>query len=131
MTHDQDRRYYALTIRPSVFVNLVPDNEIFHRLVPLAQDRTIVECDWLHLSDVVASGVDLVKSIKLFGLVNQQDLEACELCQAATDARRFPDRGVLLPGEHRIAASRTGPSTPSPTDPRAHRSGRAHRHQNR
>ena len=31
---DQDRRYYAITIRPTVFVNLVPDHVIFHRMFP-------------------------------------------------------------------------------------------------
>ena len=45
---DQDRRYYAITVRPTVFVNLVPDHVIFHRMFPMSADRTIVECDWLY-----------------------------------------------------------------------------------
>ncbi len=49
VTDDQDRRYYAITIRPQVFVNLVPDHVIIHRMFPLAADHTIVECDWLYL----------------------------------------------------------------------------------
>jgi len=53
---DQDRRYYAITIKPQVFVNLVPDHVIVHRLFPLAADRTVVECDWLYLPEVVDSG---------------------------------------------------------------------------
>jgi hypothetical protein len=48
VTDDQDRRYYAITIKPQVFVNLVPDHVIFHRMYPVAEDRTIVECDWLY-----------------------------------------------------------------------------------
>ena len=56
---EQDRRYYAITIKPQVFVNLVPDHVIWHRMFPLAADRTIVECDWLFLQDVVAAGTDL------------------------------------------------------------------------
>ena len=103
VTADQDRRYYALTIRPNVFVNLVPDHVIIHRMTPLAPDLTIVECDWLYLPEVVASGVDLEKSIKLFDLVNQQDFVACELCQAATDSKKYADGGVLVPSEHHIA----------------------------
>ena len=39
---DQDRRYYAITIRPNVFVNLVPDHVIVHRMYPMAADRTVV-----------------------------------------------------------------------------------------
>ena len=51
VTEDQDRRYYAITVRPQVFVNLVPDHVIIHRMFPLAADHTIVECDWLYLPD--------------------------------------------------------------------------------
>jgi Rieske 2Fe-2S family protein len=103
VTDDQDRRYYAVTIRPNVFVNLVPDHVIFHRMFPLGPDRTIVECDWLYLPEVVASGVDLEKSIKLFDVVNQQDFEACELCQSVTDSKKYKHGGVLVPSEHHIA----------------------------
>ena len=72
---EQDRRYYAITIKPQVFVNLVPDHVIFHRMYPLAVDRTIVECDWLFLPGVVASGTDLTHSVELFDRVNRQDFE--------------------------------------------------------
>ena len=47
LTDDQDRRYYAITIRPQVFINLVPDHAILHRMTPLGPDRTTVICDWL------------------------------------------------------------------------------------
>jgi Rieske 2Fe-2S family protein len=103
VTDDQDRRYFAVTIRPNVFVNLVPDHVIFHRMYPVGPDRTIVECDWLYLPEVVASGTDLTKSVKLFDLVNRQDFEACEMCQAATDSKKYANGGVLVPSEHHIA----------------------------
>ncbi len=103
VTDDQDRRYYAVTVRPNVFVNLVPDHVIFHRMYPMAPDRTVVECDWLYLPEVVASGADLEKSVKLFDLVNRQDFEACELCQSATDSQKYEHGGVLVPSEHHIA----------------------------
>jgi Rieske 2Fe-2S family protein len=100
---DQDRRYYAVTVRPQVFLNMVPDHVIVHRMYPLAPDHTIVECDWLFLPEVVESGADLSKSVELFHRVNQQDFEACERCQAATDSRVYADGGVLVPSEHHIA----------------------------
>jgi len=103
VTDDQDRRYYAVTIRPNVFVNLVPDHVIFHRMYPLAPDRTVVECDWLYLPEVIASGADLEKSVTLFDLVNRQDFEACELCQSVTDSKKYQHGGVLVPSEHHIA----------------------------
>lgn len=103
VTEDQDRRYFAVTIRPNVFLNLVPDHVILHRMFPLAPDHTIVECDWLFLPEVVESGVDLEKSVKLFDLVNQQDFEACELCQSVTNSKKYRQGGVLVPSEHHIA----------------------------
>ena len=80
-TAEQDRRYYAITVRPQVFINLVPDHVIFHRMYPMAADRTIVECDWLYLPDVVESGRTSSASVELFHRVNQQDFDACERCQ--------------------------------------------------
>lgn len=104
VSEDQDRRYYAITIKPQVFINLVPDHVIVHRMFPLAVDRTVVECDWLYLPDVVASGKDLDKSVELFHRVNEQDFEACERCQPAMGSRTYARGGVLVPSEHHIGA---------------------------
>ena len=101
---DQDRRYYAITIKPQVFINLVPDHVILHRMIPLAPDRTVVECDWLYLPDVVAAGTDLSRSVELFDLVNRQDFDACERCQPAMSSRIYANGGVLVPSEHHIGA---------------------------
>ena len=102
VTDDQDRRYYAITIRPQVFVNLVPDHVIIHRMFPLAADHTIVECDWLYLPSVVESGKDVSRSVELFHRVNQQDFAACERCQPTMNSRVYRDGGVLVPNEHHI-----------------------------
>jgi Rieske 2Fe-2S family protein len=103
ISDEQDRRYYAITIKPQVFVNLVPDHVILHRMFPLAADRTIVECDWLFRPDVVASGADLRPSVELFHRVNQQDFDACERCQPGMASRAYAAGGVLVPSEHHIA----------------------------
>ncbi|MEU9891770.1 aromatic ring-hydroxylating dioxygenase subunit alpha [Sphaerisporangium sp. NPDC051011] len=103
VSDDQDRRYYAITIRPQVFVNLVPDHAIVHRMFPLAAGRTIVECDWLFLPEVVDGGSDLGPSVELFHRVNVQDFEACERCQPAMGSRAYAAGGVLVPSEHHIA----------------------------
>jgi Rieske 2Fe-2S family protein len=102
VSEDQDRRYYAITIKPQVFINLVPDHVIFHRMYPVAADRTIVECDWLYLKDVVASGKDVSRSVELFDRVNRQDFDACERCQPAMSSRLYAKGGVLVPSEHHI-----------------------------
>ncbi|CAM02428.1 Rieske 2Fe-2S family protein [Saccharopolyspora erythraea NRRL 2338] len=103
VTEDQDRRYYAITVRPQVFINLVPDHVIFHRMFPVAPDRTLIECDWLYLPEVVESGRDLSRSVELFDRVNRQDFDACERCQLAMDSRGYSKGGVFVPSEHHIA----------------------------
>jgi Rieske 2Fe-2S family protein len=103
VTEEQDRRYYAITVKPTVFINLVPDHVIFHRMYPLAPDRTVVECDWLYTPDVVSSGRDVSRSVELFHRVNEQDFEACERTQPAMSSRAYRNGGVLVPSEHHIA----------------------------
>lgn len=101
---DHDRRYYAITVRPTVFVNLVPDHVIIHRMFPMAPDHTIVECDWLYLPSVVDAGKDVSASVELFHRVNQQDFDACERCQPAMNSKIYATGGVLVPSEHHIGA---------------------------
>jgi Rieske 2Fe-2S family protein len=101
---EQDRRYYAITVKPQVFINLVPDHAIVHRMFPLAADHTIVECDWLFRPDVIDSGADLGPSVELFDRVNRQDFEACEACQPGMASRAYAAGGVLVPSEHHISA---------------------------
>jgi glycine betaine catabolism A len=103
VTEDQDRRYYAITVKPTVFINLVPDHVIFHRMYPMAPDRTVVECDWLYTPDVVAEGRDVSHSVELFHRVNEQDFAACERTQPAMSSRAYRNGGVLVPSEHHIA----------------------------
>jgi len=103
ITDDQDRRYYAITVKPTVFINLVPDHVIFHRMYPMSVNRTVVECDWLYTADVLGSKPDLSHSVELFHRVNQQDFEACERTQPAMSSRAYRHGGVLVPAEHHIA----------------------------
>ncbi|MET0237541.1 MAG: aromatic ring-hydroxylating dioxygenase subunit alpha [Kibdelosporangium sp.] len=100
----EDRKYYAITVNPQVFINLVPDHVIFHRMYPAAADRTVVVCDWLYTKEVVAAGRDVTHSVELFHRVNQQDFDACERCQPAMSSRAYARGGVLVPSEHHIAA---------------------------
>ncbi|MGY1988024.1 aromatic ring-hydroxylating dioxygenase subunit alpha [Blastococcus sp. SYSU DS0669] len=99
---DRDRRYYAATIKPAVFLNLVPDHVILLRMTPLAVDRTVVECDWLYAPEVVAAGLDVSRSVELFHRVNQQDFAACERTQPGMSSRAYAAGGVLVPVEHHL-----------------------------
>jgi glycine betaine catabolism A len=104
LADEQDRRYYAITVRPQVFINLIPDHVIIHRMFPLAVDRTIVECDWLFAPELLATQPDLTRSVELFDRVNRQDFDACERCQPGTTSRLYAGGGVFVPAEHHIAA---------------------------
>ena len=104
LAENQDRRYYAITVKPTVFLNLVPDHVIVHRMFPVSASRTIVECDWLYAKSVVASDQDVSRSVELFHRVNEQDFEACERTQPAMSSRAYVDGGVLVPAEHHIGA---------------------------
>jgi Rieske 2Fe-2S family protein len=103
LSDDQDRKYYAITIRPQVFINLVPDHAILHRMTPLGPDRTTVICDWLFSPDVVAAGADVSQSVELFDRVNRQDFEACARTQPSMSSRAYRAGGVLVPSEHHIS----------------------------
>jgi Rieske 2Fe-2S family protein len=103
VTAEQDRRYYAITVKPTVFINLVPDHIIFHRIYPIGPASTIVECDWLYTPAVVSAGHDVSRSVELFHRVNRQDFDACERTQPAMSSRAYRDGGVLVPAEHHIA----------------------------
>ncbi|MER5767090.1 aromatic ring-hydroxylating dioxygenase subunit alpha [Streptomyces sp. NPDC001985] len=104
LADEQDRRYYAITVRPQVFINLVPDHVIVHRMFPAAPDRTVVDCDWLYAPEVIASGADLSRSVELFHRVNVQDFAACERTQPGMGSRAYRAGGVLVPSEHHIGA---------------------------
>lgn len=104
LDEDRDRKYYAITLKPQVFINLVPDHVIFHRMYPLGPDRTVVECDWLYTPEVVTSGRDVTASVELFHRVNQQDFDACERTQPSMSSRMYAAGGVLVPSEHHISA---------------------------
>ena len=101
---DQDRRYYAATIKPTVFLNLVPDHVIVLRMTPLAVDSTQVECDWLYAPEVVSSGSDVGRVVELFHRVNLQDFAACERTQPGMSSRAYAAGGVLVPAEHHLSA---------------------------
>ena len=90
-------------IRPQVFVNLVPDHVIFHRMYPMAADHTdrrvrlaLPARTWSRAARTSAA------SVELFHRVNRQDFDACERCQPAMSSRVYAEGGVLVPSEHHI-----------------------------
>ena len=119
---DQDRRYYAITVRPQVFVNLVPDHVIFHRMYPVSVDRTIVECDWLYLPHVVETrqGRDAARWSCSTGSTSRTSTPANGR-QPAMARRPTPREACWCPASTTSASStpgsRTGSTLAPHTDP--------------
>jgi Rieske 2Fe-2S family protein len=102
IAEDDQRRYYGMTLTPSMLLSLVGDHVIAHRIEPLAADRCRVTCDWLFEPEVLASGYDIGPSVELFDRVNLQDFDACERCQLGSASQAFKGGGVLVPVEHHL-----------------------------
>ncbi|MEW9673139.1 aromatic ring-hydroxylating dioxygenase subunit alpha [Ammoniphilus sp. 3BR4] len=101
---EDDRIYYGMTLLPHVFINLVPDHVIVHRLIPLGANKTKVICDWLFDPEVMAQAeFDPSDAIELFHRVNVQDFDASEWCQDNMNSKAYQNGGVFVPIEHHIA----------------------------
>ncbi len=99
---DHDRRYYAITVKPTVFINLVPDHVIFHRMFPMRPTGP-----WLSAIGSTCRTWSRPRPISparwsFFDLVNRQDFAACEACQPAMASKAYSRGGVLVPSEHHI-----------------------------
>jgi len=116
-------RYLGLF--PNLLVSLHPDYVMAHRLVPLAPDRTFIECQWL-FDDAVA---DPSYAVDFWDLTNRQDWAACESVQRgisspharpgplAPNERAIYDWVTLLAHAYRDPVSTLGPSTGPPRSP--------------
>lgn len=101
---EDDRLYYGMTLLPHVFINLTPDHVITHRIIPISTDRSIVVCDWLFDSEEMDKpGFDPMDAVELFHRVNEQDFEACRLCQENMGSRAYKNGGLLVPLENHIS----------------------------
>ena len=69
-------------IFPNVLVSLHPDYVMVHRLIPVAADRTKIECTWAFAPESLAKpGFDPGYAVEFWDTVNRQDWRACESVQ--------------------------------------------------
>jgi len=97
---DTERRtvmYVALF--PNLLISLHPDYVMTHRLIPLAIDRTWIECAWLFpAASADQAGFDPAYAVDFWDLTNRQDWSACESVQRGlTNEHARP--GPLAPEE--------------------------------
>ena len=90
-------------IFPNVLVSLHPDYVMVHRLVPLAADRTLIECSWAFAPESLRQpGFDPGYAVEFWDITNRQDWHACESVQ----------RGLSSPHAVRAAVPRGGRGLP-------------------
>jgi len=76
-------------IFPNVLVSLHPDYVMVHRLIPVAPDRTKIECTWAFAPESLAKpGFDPGYAVDFWDITNRQDWHACESVQRGLSSPR-------------------------------------------
>jgi glycine betaine catabolism A len=98
---DQARRriveYWGMF--PNLLISAHPDYVLTHRLEPLSNDRTRIECQWLFPRPVAERpGFDPAYAVEFWDITNKQDWSACEGVQRGAEGRGYR-QGPLSPME--------------------------------
>jgi glycine betaine catabolism A len=90
-----------LVLLPNLLLSLHPDYVMTHRLVPIAHDRTHIECAWLFPPEAFdRPDFSPAYAAEFWDITNREDWQACESVQ----------RNAASPG------FRQGPFSPRETD---------------
>jgi Rieske 2Fe-2S family protein len=96
------RTVIYLHIFPNVLVSLHPDYVMVHRLMPLAADRTRIECTWSFAPESLRQpGFDPGYAMEFWDITNRQDWTACESVQRGL-ASPHAAAGPLSPDEDAV-----------------------------
>jgi Rieske 2Fe-2S family protein len=98
---DDHARAYYYSVFPSLFLTLLPDYALWHRVQPLAVDRTRVTCEWLFAEGAPAAGVE--DAVAFWDRTNRQDWHACALAQEGISSRAYTP-GPYATSESLLAA---------------------------
>jgi glycine betaine catabolism A len=91
-----------VSVFPNVLLSLHPDYVMTHRLIPVAVDRTRIECSWAFAPEVVAQpGFDPGYAVEFWDITNQQDWSACESVQRGLSSEHALP-GPLSPDEDAV-----------------------------
>jgi glycine betaine catabolism A len=96
------RTVMYVNIFPNLLVSLHPDYVMVHRLVPLAADRTRIECTWAFAPESLARpGFDPAYAVEFWDITNRQDWHACESVQRGLSSPHAAP-GPLSPQEDAV-----------------------------
>ena len=100
-------------IFPNLLLSLHPDYVMVHRMIPLAPNRTQIECTWAFAPESLAQpGFDPGYAIEFWDITNRQDWHACESVQRGL-VPRTPCPGPCRPTRTRSTSS--SPWSPAAT----------------
>ncbi|MGH3187411.1 MAG: aromatic ring-hydroxylating oxygenase subunit alpha [Streptosporangiaceae bacterium] len=96
------RTVIYVNIFPNILLSLHPDYVMTHRLMPVAADRTLVECTWAFAPEAVARpDFDPGYAVEFWDITNRQDWAACESVQRGlASPHALP--GPLAPNEDAV-----------------------------
>jgi glycine betaine catabolism A len=94
-------RVEYLHLLPNLLVSAHPDYVMTHRMVPLAPNRTWIECSWLVLPGPDGSVPDAAAAVEFWDLTNRQDWNACESVQRGLTSPHFRP-GPFAPSEDAV-----------------------------
>ena len=96
------RTVIYVNVFPNVLLSLHPDYVMTHRLVPLAADKTMIECVWSFSPEAVAApGFDPAYAVDFWDITNRQDWHACESVQRGLSSEHAQP-GPLAPDEDAV-----------------------------
>jgi glycine betaine catabolism A len=86
-------------IFPNLLLSLHPDYVMAHRLIPVAEDQTRIECSWLFPPEAFErDGFDPSYASDFWDVTNMEDWPACESVQRGMVSPHYRP-GPLAPGE--------------------------------
>ena len=96
------RTVIYVNIFPNVLLSLHPDYVMTHRIMPLAADRTRIECTWAFAPEAVARpDFDPGYAVEFWDITNRQDWAACESVQRGLSSP-LASPGPLSPVEDAV-----------------------------
>ena len=95
------RHVLYLGLFPNLLLSLHPDYVMTHRMLPLAPDRTWVECSWYFVPPADGERLDPAYAVEFWDLTNRQDWAACESVQRGVASPHFRP-GPLAPNEDAV-----------------------------
>ncbi len=96
------RTVIYVNIFPNLLLSLHPDYVMTHRMIPVAADKTRIECTWAFAPEAVAQPeFDPGYAVEFWDITNRQDWAACESVQRGLSSPHARP-GPLSPNEDAV-----------------------------